>query len=333
VSTRGPILAVENLQVQFATDHGMVTVVDDVSFSVAAGEVLGLVGESGCGKSVTSLAIMRLIPDPPGRITAGSVVFEGTELLTLDTAAMRRLRGDRIAMIFQEPMTSLDPAFTVGQQIASVVQQHRNAGKKEAWDRAVEVLDLVGIPRARQRVRDYPHMFSGGMRQRVMIAMALSCEPSLLIADEPTTALDVTIQAQVLDLLRSLQDTFGMAVIFVTHDLGVVSEVCDRVAVMYAGQVIETAVTGELFRRPRHPYTQVLLECLPAEHIGERLVPIPGTVPPPDATPVGCRFHPRCRYAQAGRCDTEPVPLLEVDAKRSARCVRTDELTLIGVGS
>jgi oligopeptide/dipeptide ABC transporter ATP-binding protein len=244
---------------------------------------------------------------------------------------MQRVRGGRIAMVFQEPMTSLDPAFTVGEQIAATYRRHRGGNQREAWDRAVDMLDLVGIPSARQRSKEYPHMFSGGMRQRVMIAIALSCEPALLIADEPTTALDVTIQAQVLDLLRELQARMGMAIVFVTHDLGVVSEICDRVVVMYAGQVVETSPTRSMFEVPRHPYTHGLLECLPSEHIGERLRPIPGTVPSPVAMPRGCRFHPRCPHVQLGRCDAQLIELVDVAQMRAARCVRVDEIILQGV--
>jgi len=326
-----PLLSVQGLEVQFATEHGMVPVVEDVSFDVAPGEVLGLVGESGCGKSVTSLSIMRLIPDPPGRITRGRVLFEGSDLLVLPERQMCDIRGGRIAMVFQEPMTSLDPSFTVGEQIASTYRRHRGVSKRAAWDRAVEMLSLVGIPDARQRVADYPHTFSGGMRQRVMIAIALSCGPSLLIADEPTTALDVTVQAQVLDLLRDLQARLGMAVVFVTHDLGVVSEMCDRVVVMYAGQVVEQSPTRPVFTEPHHPYTHGLIECLPSEHVGERLRPIPGGVPAPGAMPEGCRFHPRCSFAVAGRCDTAAVDLIGVAADRASRCVRVGEVALRGV--
>jgi len=327
-----PLLSVEHLEVKFATEHGVVPVVEDVSFHVGAGEVLGLVGESGCGKSVTSLSIMRLIPQPPGRITGGRILFEGRDLLTLPAQEMQAIRGARISMIFQEPMTSLDPAFRVGEQIATTYRRHRGGSKKASIERAIELLDLVGIPGARRRVDDYPHTFSGGMRQRVVIAIALACNPSLLIADEPTTALDVTIQAQVLDLLRDLQSTLGMAIVFVTHDLGVVSEMCDRVVVMYAGQVVESSATRALFDAPEHPYTNCLLECLPAEHIGEPLRPIPGTVPPPGHMPAGCRFHPRCPHARSGRCDVGTVPLVSVDGSRHSRCVRVGELELNGLG-
>ena len=328
-----PLLSVRDLEVQFATDEGMVPVVQGVSFDVAPGEVVGLVGESGCGKSVTSLSILRLINDPPGRITKGEIHFDGRDLLTLTEREMQEIRGGRIAMVFQEPMTSLDPAFTVGEQIAATYRRHRGGSQRAAWTRAVEMMNLVGIPSAHRRAKDYPHMFSGGMRQRVMIAIALCCEPPLLIADEPTTALDVTIQAQVLDLLQDLQARMGMAIVFVTHDLGVVSQVCDRVVVMYAGQVVETGTTGPLFQGPRHPYTHGLLQCLPSEHIGERLRPIPGTVPPPTFMPPGCRFHPRCPHAQPGRCDVDPVPLLPITSTRSTRCVRAEELVLEGVPS
>jgi len=327
----GPLLAVEHLEVCFATAHGLVPVVTDVSFTVDPGEVVGLVGESGCGKSVTSLAVMGLIPDPPGRITGGRITFEGDELTALGNAAMQRRRGNRLAMVFQEPMTSLDPAFTVGEQIASTYRRHRGGTKREAWDRAIEMLDLVGIPGAKARAGDHPHAFSGGMRQRVVIAIALVCSPSLLIADEPTTALDVTIQAQVLDLLRDLQQRLGMAIVFVSHDLGVVSELCDRVLVMYAGEVVETAPARRLFDAPRHPYTSGLIACRPSERPGTTLRPIPGTVPAAGALPEGCHFHPRCAHAELGRCDTTAVELLDVAPGRSARCVRTAELQLPGV--
>ncbi len=331
MSANEPLLAIEDLEISFATESGMLPVVRGLDLTVNSGEVVGLVGESGCGKSVTSLAIMGLIPNPPGRITRGRILFNGANLLDLRENDMRAVRGNQISMIFQEPMTSLDPAFKVGEQIASTVRHHLGFSKREAWDRAVEVLSLVGIPGARNRVNDYPHMFSGGMRQRVMIAIALACEPSLLIADEPTTALDVTIQAQVLDLLRELQQDLGMAVVFVTHDLGVVSEVCDRVVVMYAGQAVEWAPTRQLFARPEHPYTQGLLECLPAEHVGETLRPIPGTVPPPHQMPSGCFFHPRCRYSVPGTCDQHPIPSSEVGLDRGVRCVRSGQLDLHGI--
>ena len=331
--TNPALLSVRDLRVDFATETGMARVVDGVSFDVAAGEVVGIVGESGCGKSVTSLAIMGLIPTPPGRISGGSIHLDGIDLLAQSERSMSRLRGDRLAMIFQEPMTSLDPAFTVGEQIAATVRRHRGGSKRAAWERAVELLGTVGIPAPRQRAKEYPHMFSGGMRQRVMIAIALTCEPSLLIADEPTTALDVTVQAQVLDLLRRLQETFGMAIVFVTHDLGVVAEICDHVLVMYAGEVVEEAPADGLFEIPRHPYTEGLIGCLPSEHVGERLQAIPGSVPAPGRLPGGCLFHPRCRHAVPGVCDAAPVALEPVGAGRRTRCARHDELVLVGVGS
>lgn len=292
------LLAVENLRTYFETDAGLARAVDGVSFSVYNGEVLGIVGESGSGKSVTSLSIMRLVPQPPGRIMPGSrILFRGRDLLGLSEAEMRRVRGNDIAMIFQEPMTSLNPVYPVGDQIAEAIRHHRGVGKREARARAVELLRQVGIPDAERRAADYPHQLSGGMRQRVMIAMAISCEPDLLIADEPTTALDVTIQAQILDLLAELRERLGMAMILITHDLGVVAQVCDRVVVMYAGQVVEEASVDDLFREPRHPYTEGLLKAIP--RLGkpvERLAVIPGTVPSPTAWPVSCRFHPRCPY-------------------------------------
>jgi peptide/nickel transport system ATP-binding protein len=328
----GHILEVRDLKVDFVTDRGWTTVVDGVTFHVDAGETLGIVGESGSGKSVTSLAVMGLIPSPPGRISGGTIRLVGDELTTMPKRQLEDLRGDRMAMVFQEPMTSLNPALKVGDQIAEVVRRHRGASKKEAMGRAVEVLELVGIPNAARRVRAYPHEFSGGMRQRVMMAMALSCEPKLLIADEPTTALDVTIQAQVLELLKTMQNEMGMAVMFITHDLGVVADICDRVIVMYAGQVAERADIDDLYRQPRHPYTEGLLTAMP--QVGSRtakLAAIPGVPPVPWALPQGCRFHPRCPYCEP-KCKADPVPLFEVGAGRESRCVRVDELDLKGSG-
>jgi oligopeptide/dipeptide ABC transporter ATP-binding protein len=294
-----------------------------VSFHVRKGEVLGIVGESGCGKSVTSLSIMQLIPRPPGEIMAGSSIrFMGEELVGVGEKQMRRIRGNDIAMIFQEPMTSLNPVFPVGDQIGEAVRLHRSMKKSDARERAVEMLRLVGIPNPGERANDYPHQLSGGQRQRVMIAMALACEPDLLIADEPTTALDVTIQAQILDLLAELRSRLGMAVILITHDLGVVAEVCDRVVVMYAGQVVEHGTVAEIFADQRHPYTEGLLKAVP--RLGSRqdkLAVIPGTVPSPVSWPVGCRFHDRCPYGW-DKCVREMPPLLEVrsDPARVARC-------------
>jgi oligopeptide/dipeptide ABC transporter ATP-binding protein len=302
-----PLLAVQGLETHFATAQGVLRAVDGVSFAIERGEVLGLVGESGCGKSVTSLSIMRLVP-PPGRVAAGRVLFEGEDLLAKDAEAMRRVRGARIAMVFQEPMTSLNPVFSIGDQIASAVLAHGRPGRHEAWERTVAMLDLVQIPSPRQRARDYPHQLSGGLRQRAMIAMALASGPALLIADEPTTALDVTIQAQILDLLRRLQAERGMAVLLITHDLGVVAELCHRVAVIYAGRIVELAPAGSLFARPLHPYTRGLLQCLPhPSRFGKPLVSIEGV--PPDARQpgVGCPFAPRCAYALPSCRRDEPV--------------------------
>ena len=301
------LLSVEGLQTHFETGQGVLRAVDGMSFSIERGEVLGLVGESGCGKSVTSLSIMRLVP-PPGRVAAGRVLFEGEDLLAKDAEAMRRVRGARIAMIFQEPMTSLNPVFSIGDQIASAILAHSGAGRRDAWQRTVEMLDLVQIPSARQRVRDFPHQLSGGLRQRAMIAMALASGPALLIADEPTTALDVTIQAQILDLLRRLQAERGMAVLLITHDLGVVAELCHRVAVIYAGRIVEMAPVTSLFVRPLHPYTRGLLQCLPhPSRFGQPLASIEGVPPDLRQRGAGCRFAPRCSYAVAACLRDEPT--------------------------
>jgi peptide/nickel transport system ATP-binding protein len=302
-----PLLSVEGLQTHFETGQGVLRAVDDVSFSIERGEVLGLVGESGCGKSVTSLSIMRLVP-PPGRVAAGRVLFEGEDLLAKDAEAMRRVRGARIAMVFQEPMTSLNPVFSIGDQIASAILAHSGAGRREAWQRTVEMLDLVQIPSPRQRARDFPHQLSGGLRQRAMIAMALGSGPALLIADEPTTALDVTIQAQILDLLRRLQAERGMAVLLITHDLGVVAELCHRVAVIYGGRIVEMAPVTSLFARPLHPYTRGLLQCLPhPSRFGQPLASIEGVPPDLRQRSAGCRFAPRCSYAVAACRRDEPT--------------------------
>ncbi len=302
-----PLLSVEGLQTHFETGEGVLRAVDGVSFSIERGEVLGLVGESGCGKSVTSLSIMRLVP-PPGRVAAGRVLFEGEDLLAKDAEAMRRVRGARIAMVFQEPMTSLNPVFSIGDQIASAILAHSGAGRREAWQRTVEMLDLVQIPSPRQRARDFPHQLSGGLRQRAMIAMALGSGPALLIADEPTTALDVTIQAQILDLLRRLQAERGMAVLLITHDLGVVAELCHRVAVIYGGRIVEMAPVTSLFARPLHPYTRGLLQCLPhPSRFGQPLASIEGVPPDLRQRSAGCRFAPRCSYAVAACRRDEPT--------------------------
>jgi len=327
-TTSAALLEVAGLHVEFITDGVWVPAVEDVSFHVGTGETLALVGESGCGKTVSSLAIMRLIPRSNGRVSAGSVTFDGQDLLRIPNDDLRRVRGDQIAMVFQEPMTSLNPAFTIGDQISYAVRAHRACTKAQARARALEVLDRVGIPDAARRLDDYPHAFSGGMRQRAMIAMALSCDPRLLIADEPTTALDVTVQAQIIELLRSLRDQTGMAVLFVTHDLGVVADLCDRVAVMYAGQVVEHADVEQLFRRPRHPYTEGLLASMPQVATpGKRLTVIRGQVPRPGSVPTGCRFRSRCDYATPA-CEADPMPLVPLDNGGSVRCVRHDELVL-----
>ncbi|MEP6778330.1 MAG: ABC transporter ATP-binding protein [Gemmatimonadaceae bacterium] len=315
-----PLLAVNSLRVYFATPEGTARAVDGVSFTVAAGETVGLVGESGCGKSVTALSLLRLVP-PPGRIEAGSSIrFDGKDIATLSDEQLRQLRGNRIAMIFQEPMTALNPVLTVGDQVAEVVRVHTNASRSEAWERAVKMLASVGIPDPAARAKQYPHELSGGMRQRVMIAMALILEPQLVIADEPTTALDVTIQAQILELLRELRDRTGLALLLITHDLGVVAEMASRVIVMYAGEVVEEAPVNELFDKAAHPYTEGLLAAVP--RFGEeqdRLQTIRGTVPPPTAWPSGCRFRDRCPYAW-DRCEKEAPTLLQVGIAHRARC-------------
>ncbi len=305
-----PLLEVRGLVTEFRTRAGVLRAVDGVSFSIAAGETLALVGESGCGKSVTAFSLMRLVADPPGRVAAGEVLFEGRDLLKLPDAQLRAVRGDRMAMIFQEPMTSLNPVMTVGDQIVEAIRQHRPVSRREALARAVALLEEVRIPDAGRRAADYPHRLSGGMRQRVMIAMALACEPRLLIADEPTTALDVTIQAQVLDLIDTLKARSGLAVLLITHDLGVVAQHAQRVAVMYAGRIVEEAETAALFAAPAHPYTEGLLASIPRPGArAERLREIPGMVPSLAEMPVGCAFAPRCERAQA-RCGTER-PALE----------------------
>ena len=319
-----PLLRVRDLRTYFVTDQGGGTAraVDGVSFDLHAGETLGLVGESGCGKTVTSLSILRLIPEPPGHIRPGSYIeFESRNLLTLAPKDLRAVRGNRIAMIFQEPMTSLNPVLTIGDQVAEAAIVHQRLSGAAGRARAIEMLRQVGIPDPEERVDHYPHQLSGGMRQRVMIAMALICHPQILIADEPTTALDVTIQAQILELLSRLQQQLGMAVLLITHDLGVVAGSADRVVVMYAGQVVESAPTRTLFARPGHPYTEGLMASIPRlDRPRERLHSIPGSVPAATAWPAGCRFHPRCPYAW-DKCRTEEPPLLETGADgQVARC-------------
>jgi peptide/nickel transport system ATP-binding protein len=323
--TTQPLLRVQDLRTYFHLRGAVARAVDGVSFDINPGETVGMVGESGCGKSVTALSLLRLV-DPPGRIESGSKIeFEGRDLLTLDEERMRQVRGNRIAMVFQEPMTALNPVFTIGDQVAEVARVHSDVSRRAAWERAVEMLNLVGIPDPRERAKSYPHQLSGGMRQRVLIAMALVMNPSLLIADEPTTALDVTIQAQILELLAGLQQRLGLAVLLITHDLGVVAEVTSRVLVMYGGQIVERAPVHELFRNPRHPYTRGLLQAMP--RLGrhrERLAVIPGTVPPPTRWPSGCRFRDRCAWAWQ-RCADEHPPEYPVSAGHNARCHLVDE--------
>src|ERR1041384_8178474 len=295
-----PILQVRNLSVGFQTERRPIRAVHDVSFSIYPGQTFALVGESGCGKSVTALSILRLIPSPPGEVLGGSIVFEGRDLLSLAEKDMRRVRGKEIAMIFQEPMTSLNPVYTIGEQIAEAVVLHQNVGRRQGYEIAEQAMKDVGIADAGRRLYEYPHQMSGGMRQRVMIAMALSCRPKLLIADEPTTALDVTIQAQILELLRKLQKETGMSILLITHDLGVVAENADVVNVMYASRIVESAAVEELFDRPKMPYTEGLLKSVPKlSHAGERLETIPGAVPNPARFPTGCKFHPRCARTRA----------------------------------
>ncbi len=315
-----PILRVRDLKTYFDTDRGLFKAVDGISFDVGAGKTVGLVGESGCGKSVTSLSVMGLIPMPPGRIDGGEILFEGQDVLKLSPDQRRQLRGGKMSMIFQEPMTSLNPVHTVGQQIVECVRAHTSMTNDQARKRAIEMLDLVRIPSAASRIDDYPHHLSGGMRQRVMIAMALSCDPRLLIADEPTTALDVTIQAQILDLLRELQSRLGMAILIITHDLGVIAEIADEVVVMYAGRIVETASVRDLFGNPHHPYTIGLLGSIPRLDVDrERLSTIEGTVPSPTNQPKGCRFSPRCPFADR-RCREEQPPLVSMGPSHLAAC-------------
>ncbi len=329
LQTEDTVLDVKNLRTVFFTNSGLFKAVDDVSFSVRRGETLAIVGESGCGKSVTALSIMRLVPDPPGRIVGGSVVLEGTDLLGLDEDRMRAVRGNRISMIFQEPMTSLNPVMRIGDQITEAVQLHRTMTRKEAWDRAVEMLRLVRIPVPERRAQEYPHQLSGGMRQRAMIAMALTCRPALLIADEPTTALDVTIQAQILALILDLQKELGMGLVLITHDLGVVAQTAQRVIVMYAGKKVEEADVDTLFANPRHPYTRGLMASMPAvvslgTNTDTRLTEIPGMVPSLSNLPKGCAFAPRCELAIA-RCREEYPPLQAWGAGHLAACWRAAE--------
>ena len=327
------LLDIQGLQTHFATEDGWVRAVDGVDLSIDRGETLGVVGESGSGKTVTALSVLKLIPMPPGRIVAGRILWLGRDLVPLGAHEMQKIRSKEIAIVFQEPMTSLNPVYTIGDQIAEVIQLHEGLGKRAALEKTVEMLRLVHIPNPERRVGDYPHQFSGGMRQRVMIAMALACNPALLIADEPTTALDVTIQAQILELLAEMKARLGMAVMLITHAMGVVAETAQRVAVMYAGKVVEEAPVGELFANPRHPYTQGLIRSIPridtAATKKPRLEAIAGVVPSLLDPPPGCRFAPRCRYAGAECIEAVP-PLREVKPGHKVACVRESMIPKIG---
>ena len=320
------LLDVQGLTTAFMTGRGEITAIEEVSFSLKEGEILGIVGESGSGKSVTALTIMGLLPTPPARIAAGKVLFQGQELTKLSSRELQRIRGPGIAMIFQEPMTSLNPVFSIGDQIMETIKAHENLPAAALRKRAIDMLDKVGIPSAARRLDDYPHQMSGGQRQRVMIAIALACNPKLLIADEPTTALDVTIQAQILDLLMDLRDEFRMAIMIITHNMGVIAETADRVLVMYAGRVIEEAPVARVFDHPIHPYTRGLLECVPSiTEDRARLIAIPGTLPDPARRPPGCRYSVRCRYAQPS-CSESLPPLILEEADHWAACLRAKEL-------
>ncbi len=322
------LLEVKDLTTHFFTQDGVVKAVDGISYTLAEGEVLGVVGESGCGKSVHALSIMRLVANPPGRIVGGEILFEGENLLNMDDSEMRHIRGNRIAMVFQEPMTSLNPVLTIGRQLTETLELHQKMARQEARTRAAELLQTVGIPDSESRLSDYPHQFSGGMRQRVMIAMALSCNPRLIIADEPTTALDVTIQAQILELMRDLAEEFGTAMVIITHNLGVVARYAHRVVVMYAGKIVETGTAHDIYGNPRHPYTMALLNSVPRLDATERvrLDAIEGLPPDLVDLPQGCSFAPRCKYAYE-RCTQETPVLVETDTNHTSACWRHDELT------
>jgi oligopeptide/dipeptide ABC transporter ATP-binding protein len=325
------LVDIRNLKTYFYTEDGVVPAVDGVDLYVKRGETLGVVGESGCGKSVTSLSVMRLIASPPGKIVDGEILFEGEDLVKKSEAEMRKIRGNDISMIFQEPMTSLNPVYTIGDQIGEAIVLHQGLSKKEALDKAVEMLRLVGIPLPERRVHEYPHQLSGGMRQRVMIAMALSCNPKLLIADEPTTALDVTIQAQILELMKKLKKELGMAIMLITHDLGVVAEMCERVVVMYGGKVVEEGDAVSIFKSPLHPYTEGLLQSIPRmDEDVDRLHVIEGVVPNPLHLPEGCRFHPRCPYA-IEKCKASQPPLEQVAPGRYVACFLSADRLAKGV--
>jgi oligopeptide transport system ATP-binding protein len=321
------LLEINDLRTYFFTQDGVVKAVDGVSYDLEEGEILGIVGESGCGKSVSALSIMRLVANPPGRIVGGEVLFDGDDVLKLNDSEMRHIRGNRIAMVFQEPMTSLNPVLTIGRQLTETLELHQDMDKNQARDRSVELLRIVGIPDAEQRIKDYPHQFSGGMRQRVMIAMALSCNPRLIIADEPTTALDVTIQAQILELMQNLSKEFGTALIVITHNLGVVARYAHRVNVMYAGKIIETGTSEEIYHQPKHPYTKGLLKSVPRldEAMKTKLDPIEGMPPDLVSLPQGCSFAPRCKYVY-DKCLQETPTLMETKGAHLSACWRHEEL-------
>lgn len=321
------LLEVKDLKTYFYTDDGVVKAVDGVNFSVEAGKTIGIVGESGCGKSITAMSILRLIPDPPGKIVNGEIIFEGEDLTKVSDERIREIRGNNISMIFQEPMTSLNPVFTVGYQIGEVLMLHQKLSEEEARERAIEMISLVGIPNPERIVDEYPHQLSGGMRQRIMIAMALACQPKLLIADEPTTALDVTIQAQILELMNDLKNRLNTSIMLITHDLGVIAEMADHVIVMYSGKVVEDAPVLELFNNPKHPYTIGLMRSIPSlVQEGERLETIPGMVPNPLYLPKGCYFHPRCKFA-IEECKHVQPELREIGPGHKAACIRAEEVT------
>ncbi|MEK4487133.1 ABC transporter ATP-binding protein [Psychrobacillus sp. FSL H8-0484] len=330
MTEREIILEVKDLQTSFFTDDGVIPSVDYIDFHIREGEILGIVGESGCGKSVTSLSIMGLVPSPPGKITNGQILFRGKDLTKLSEREMRSIRGNEVAMIFQEPMTSLNPLFTIGNQLIEAITLHKKDwSKKQVKARAIEMLKLVGLPRAEELMKDYPHQLSGGMRQRVMIAMALVCDPQVLIADEPTTALDVTIQAQILKLMRDLNERLNTAVILITHDLGVVAETCERVVVMYAGKVVEEGSVETIFNNPQHPYTKGLIASVPDMRFKkQRLYSIPGNVPKPGMIKQGCRFAARCDF-MFGRCTEESPPLYETSKGHQTRCFLYDEKEVV----
>lgn len=324
--TKEKLIELKNIKTYFYIEDGVVKAVDGVDFEIYPGETLGIVGESGCGKSVTSLSIMRLIPEPPGKIVDGEIIFNGKDLTKLSQSEMRKIRGNDISMIFQEPMTSLNPVYTIGDQISEAIILHKRVSKSEAMRQSIEMLKKVGISLPEQRVHEYPHQLSGGMRQRVMIAMALSCDPQLLIADEPTTALDVTIQAQILELMNSLKDKFNMSIMMITHDLGVIAEIADRVAVMYAGKIVEYTDVKTLFANPKHPYTWGLMNSIPRmDKEVEKLEVIPGIVPSPLNFPEGCKYHTRCPLADE-KCRREEPEILEVEEGHQVRCWHYQEL-------